>query len=88
MSNVDIGPTILDLAGVPPTEPGMQGRSLASVLKGNASAWTRTHALVEWISDHDDVPAFVASHRFMIDTPNNTCMLPMSECLSVPPLCS
>ncbi len=34
---VDVAPTILEAAGIPP-EPGMQGRSLTSLLEGRASA--------------------------------------------------
>jgi|YelNatPaOPRAMG01_1025707.scaffolds.fasta_scaffold03476_5 arylsulfatase A-like enzyme len=44
--NIDIAPTILELAGVP-APPSMQGRSLMPLVRGGASAWRR-----DWFYEH------------------------------------
>ena len=47
--NIDLAPTMLDLAGTPPAGP-MDGRSLAPLLRGQARAWRRSF-LIEHYSD-------------------------------------
>jgi arylsulfatase A-like enzyme len=47
VQNVDIAPTALDLLGLPPA-PGMEGSSLAPLLRGETDAPPRPHALIEW----------------------------------------
>jgi N-acetylglucosamine-6-sulfatase len=47
--NIDIAPTLLDLAGVT-LPPGMHGRSLVPLLKGNSVEWRRSF-LIEYFSD-------------------------------------
>ncbi len=51
--NVDIAPTLLDLAGVAIPE-AMQGRSVMPVLEGNASDW-RIDFFVEHLMEHDQI---------------------------------
>jgi N-acetylglucosamine-6-sulfatase len=47
--NLDVAPTILDLAGLPP-EAGMQGVSLRPLFNSTPNSW-RTSFLVEYYSD-------------------------------------
>jgi N-acetylglucosamine-6-sulfatase len=47
--NIDVAPTVLDLAGVA-RPPELQGRSLLPVLRGEAREW-RTSFLIEYFSD-------------------------------------
>lgn len=47
--NIDIAPTMLELAGMP-AHPQMQGRSLVKLLRGNPKSW-RTSFLIEYFSD-------------------------------------
>ena len=47
VSNVDLGATILDLAGVPPAATPTDGRSFAGELTGR-SAWGRDRTLIEY----------------------------------------
>jgi arylsulfatase A-like enzyme len=47
--NIDLAPTLLELAGVP-VPPGVQGRSLAPVLGGHARNWRKSF-LIEHYSD-------------------------------------
>jgi arylsulfatase A-like enzyme len=53
--NIDIAPTLLDMAGieVPST---MQGRSLAPLLAGHSPADWRTEFFVEHLFDHGSIP--------------------------------
>lgn len=53
--NIDIAPTLLDLAGVAiPTE--MQGRSLVRILNGTPPADWRSDFFVEHLFDHPQIP--------------------------------
>lgn len=53
--NIDIAPTLLDLAGVEvPTT--MQGRSLAPLLAGESPANWRTDFFVEHLFEHSEIP--------------------------------
>jgi arylsulfatase A-like enzyme len=52
--NVDIAPTILELAGLP-VPPAVQGRSLVPLLEGTDSNWRR-EILTEHLWDHPDIP--------------------------------
>eukprot|EP00662_Eupelagonemidae_sp_cell21_P047513 gene47513-39375_t len=84
VTNVDLGPTIVALAGGAPPHQGQvmralpahddaDGRSFAHLLTGRTGPAWRTTALIEWNSDHDDAPAHLANpERCMVDTPNNT----------------
>jgi len=56
--NVDIAPTILELAGVKPPEQ-MQGRSLVPLLKGKKPEW-RTEFLYEHPFEHKTIAKTVA----------------------------
>ncbi len=47
--NIDVAPTLLDLAGVP-VPPEMEGRSLVPVLRGTATDW-RTAFVIEYFTD-------------------------------------
>lgn len=47
--NIDIAPTLLELAGLKPG-PAMQGRSLVPLLKGNSAGWRKSF-LIEYFSD-------------------------------------
>jgi N-acetylglucosamine-6-sulfatase len=48
VQNIDVAPTLLDLAGVPmPASPKMDGRSFLPLLKGEKPAW-RDHILYEY----------------------------------------
>jgi arylsulfatase A-like enzyme len=53
--NVDIAPTLLDLAGVE-TPATMQGRSVAPLLAGESPAEWRTYFFVEHLFDHPEIP--------------------------------
>jgi len=55
--NLDLAPTILDLAGVP-APAAYQGESLAPWLAGEAEGW-RTEFLHEHRFDHEDIPQSV-----------------------------
>jgi arylsulfatase A-like enzyme len=52
--NVDIAPTIIDLAGIAPPAIS-QGRSLLPLLRGDASKW-RSAILTEHLWDHPKIP--------------------------------
>ena len=47
--NIDIAPTLLELAGLKP-DPAVQGRSLVPLLKGNPTGWRKSF-LIEYFSD-------------------------------------
>jgi arylsulfatase A-like enzyme len=47
VQNVDIAPTVLDLLGLPAV-PGMEGSSLAPLLRGETEAPPRPYADIEW----------------------------------------
>ena len=47
VNNVDIGATLLDLAGLPPA-PGMDGRSFATQLLPGAAPWARDRLVFEY----------------------------------------
>ena len=47
--SIDLGPTLLEMAGLPPV-PAMQGRSLVPVLAGTAADW-RSSFLIEYYTD-------------------------------------
>jgi N-acetylglucosamine-6-sulfatase len=47
--NIDIAPTLLEIAGVKP-DAGIQGRSMVPILEGRSRAW-RSSFLVEYFSD-------------------------------------
>ena len=47
--NIDLAPTLIDLAGLPPTA-GVQGRSLVPVLEQKAADW-RSSFLIEYFTD-------------------------------------
>jgi arylsulfatase A-like enzyme len=52
--NIDIAPTLLELAGINiPSE--IQGRSLVPLLEGTPQNW-RTEILTEHLWDHPDIP--------------------------------
>lgn len=53
--NIDIAPTLLDLAGVE-IPVSMQGRSLAPLLAGESSRAWRTDFFVEHLFDHPEIP--------------------------------
>jgi len=53
--NIDIAPTMLDMAGIP-IPSSMQGRSLVSLLEGEAPEDWRTEIFVEHLFDHPDIP--------------------------------
>jgi arylsulfatase A-like enzyme len=55
--NVDIAPTILDLAGLPVPEL-MQGRSLVPLLEGRTPADWRTDFFHEHLFDHNTIPKY------------------------------
>jgi len=55
--NVDIAPTLLDLAGLPVPE-GMQGRSLAPLLQGKTPADWRTEFFHEHLMDNKTIPKY------------------------------
>jgi arylsulfatase A-like enzyme len=55
--NVDIPPTLLDLAGVAVPE-GVQGRSLAPILAGETPADWRTDFFHEHLFDHGKIPKY------------------------------
>lgn len=52
--NIDIAPTLLQLAGLP-IPPQLHGRSLIPLLEGTPSDW-RTEILTEHLWDHPDIP--------------------------------
>ncbi len=52
--NVDIAPTILELAGIT-VPPEIHGRSIIPLLKGSPEEW-RTEILTEHLWDHPDIP--------------------------------
>lgn len=47
VQNVDLGPTVLDLLGLPSPTP-MEGRSLGPLMRGETAHAPRPHAFVEW----------------------------------------
>jgi arylsulfatase A-like enzyme len=53
--NIDIAPTLLDLAGLG-VPPAMQGRSLVPILTGASSADWRNDFFVEHLYDHPEIP--------------------------------
>jgi arylsulfatase A-like enzyme len=53
--NIDIAPTLLDLAGVE-VPASMQGRSLAPLLAGESPADWRTDFFVEHLFEHPEIP--------------------------------
>ncbi|MHC4992307.1 MAG: sulfatase family protein [Planctomycetota bacterium] len=53
--NIDIAPTLLDLAGVA-IPPAMQGRSLVPILEGEAPADWRKDFFVEHLFEHPQIP--------------------------------
>jgi arylsulfatase A-like enzyme len=53
--NIDIAPTLLDLAGIDAPQ-GMQGQSLAPLLKGTTPAEWREDFFVEHLFNHPDIP--------------------------------
>lgn len=53
--NIDIAPTLLDLAGIP-IPASMQGRSLVSLIREDAPEDWRTEFFVEHLFDHPDIP--------------------------------
>jgi arylsulfatase A-like enzyme len=53
--NIDIAPTLLDLAGVE-VPVSMQGRSLAPFLEGESPTDWRTDFFVEHLFDHPEIP--------------------------------
>ena len=53
--NIDIAPTLLDLAGVE-IPVSMQGRSLAPILRGESPTDWRTDFFVEHLFDHPNIP--------------------------------
>jgi hypothetical protein len=55
--NIDIAPTILDLAGVK-VPPSMQGRSLVPLMKGKTPANWRKDFFHEHLFDHPDIPKY------------------------------
>jgi len=55
--NVDIAPTLLDLAGVPVPKP-MQGRSLVPLLKGETPADWRSDFFHEHLFAHGSIPKY------------------------------
>ncbi|NQT53197.1 sulfatase-like hydrolase/transferase [bacterium] len=55
--NVDIAPTLVDLAGLPVPEP-MQGRSLVPILGGRTPKDWRTDFFHEHLFDHHQIPKY------------------------------
>lgn len=53
--NIDLAPTLLDLAGVPIPD-GMQGRSLQPLVQGNTSDAWRTDFFFEHLFEHPAIP--------------------------------
>jgi arylsulfatase A-like enzyme len=56
VSNIDLAPTIAQLAGVTPTIP-QDGVSLVPLLEGTATAW-RKAALINWLGESTRVPNY------------------------------
>lgn len=52
--NIDVAPTLLDLAGIPIPE-GMQGRSVFELVRGTATDW-RTAFFYEHLFDYEPIP--------------------------------
>jgi len=55
--NVDLAPTLLDLAGVPVPE-AMQGRSVVPILQGKTPGDWRTDFFCEHLFEHHDIPKY------------------------------
>jgi N-acetylglucosamine-6-sulfatase len=55
--NLDLAPTIADIAGVP--APGVHGQSLGPILQGRTSEW-RSDFLIEHVSSKTSIPTYCA----------------------------
>lgn len=56
--NIDIAPTILDLAGVAPAEV-MQGQSIVPLLQGKSTAWRQSFLYEYWVDLTPMIPRMV-----------------------------
>lgn len=57
--NIDIAPTLADLAGVTPSHV-VDGRSLRPLLENNAESWRTDFLLEHWAQEGDRVPSYAA----------------------------
>ncbi len=67
VQNIDIAPTLLDLAGVAPA-PDMEGASLLPVLRGQTQDGPRPFAFIEW---QDALYAVTDGRRFYVHNPQH-----------------
>ena len=71
VQNVDVAPTVLDLLGVPVPD-GMEGRSLAGLLRGTSTEPPRPYAFIEW---QDVLYAVCDGTRSYVHNPHHAHLL-------------